>query len=60
LLEEGDDLPLKTIKTDVNYKLIELHNEFTENPFSVYRVKVQDGVPVNAKKIRDIEKPKKA
>jgi hypothetical protein len=39
-------------------QLLKLNNTFMENPFSEYNVKVQNGIPVGAKKIKDIKKPK--
>jgi len=50
---------MKTIKTTVNTKLLELGFEFAKNPFAEYKVKVQNGVPVNARKVKDFRKPKK-
>ncbi len=50
---------MKTIKAIVSEKLLELGFEFAKNPFSEYKIKVQNGVPVNAIKLKNISKPKK-
>lgn len=48
---------MRMVKAWVNKHLLKLNNLFKGNPFSEYNVKVQNGVPVDAKKIKDIEKP---
>ncbi|MBC8191618.1 MAG: hypothetical protein H8E18_04510 [FCB group bacterium] len=50
---------MKIVKTTVNAKLLELGFEFAKNPFAEYKVKVQNGVPVNARKVKDFRKPKR-
>lgn len=49
---------MKMIKAWVNTHLLQLDNIFKANPFSEINVKVQNGVPVDAKKIKDIQKKK--
>lgn len=48
---------MRMVKAWVNKHLLKLNSLFKDNPFSEYNVKVQNGVPVDAKKIKDIEKP---
>ena len=48
---------MKMVRVWVNKHLLKLNNLFRDNPFSEYIVKVQNGVPVVAKKLKDIEKP---
>jgi len=47
---------LKMVKAWVNKHLLKLNNKFKNNPFSEFNVKVQNGVPVDAKKISNVEK----
>lgn len=47
---------MKMVKAWVNNHLLRLNNKFKDNPFAEFNVKVQNGVPVDAKKIKDIKK----
>ncbi|MBL7046499.1 MAG: hypothetical protein ISR95_02525 [Candidatus Marinimicrobia bacterium] len=49
---------MKMIKTWVNRHLLKLDHMFKEHPFSEINVKVQNGIPVDAKKIKEFQKPK--
>lgn len=49
---------MKKVRAWVNMHLLQLDNIFKANPFSEINVKVQNGVPVDAKKIKDIQKKK--